>query len=521
MKPYAKYAAIAFAASMLCACGSPKAPTDAALASEPAKIYPDYADITVPRNIAPLNFTIEEEGDKFITHVHLPGQDGLVSAGKTTNFDIDKWHSLLNGSQGQKLEVDVYVKRDGAWQRHPSMTLTVAEDIDPYISYRLIEPSYIGFEEIQICQRNLENFDESEIFNNCILSENEDGQCINCHSYQNYNRDGKMQMHVRINHGGTLVTKDGHLQKINLKTPQTISGGVYPSWHPTLPLIAYSNNITTQSFHELNNNKVEVQDSKSDIILYDVEKNTIQIIANDSSELETFPYWNHDGTALYYVSAKVPVLDDEKMKIYKSQAYKQIKYNLYRKSFDPDTRTFGPTDTIFDAASQGLSATFPRESPDGRWLLFTLAPYGTFHIWHKDADLLLLDLQTGEIRNLREANSHDVESYHSWSSNGNWIIFSTRRDDGSYTRLYLTHFADGKASKPFIIPQKDPKHNIERFKSYNIPEFMAEPVRFTRQDFVEAILADPIDAIVIGDSIHADVKETVMDEEESNTAVPY
>lgn len=509
------------AAVLLCACGKPSIPQNSTDASEQAKIYPDYSDITVPANIAPLNFSINEEGDEYLTHVHRKGQNGLVTSGKTTDFDVDKWHRLLNENQGETLEVDVYVKQNGSWRKHPAMSLTVAEEIDPYISYRLIEPSYIGFEEIQICQRNLENFDESEIFNNCIMAEDINGQCINCHSYQDYNRGGNMQMHARINHGGTVIARDGKLQKVNLKTPQTISAGVYPSWHPTLPLIAYSNNITTQSFHELHNNKVEVQDSKSDIILYDIDKNTIQIIANDSSELETFPYWNHDGTALYYASAKVPVLDEERMKMFKAQAYKQIKYNLYRKSFDPETHAFGPTDTIFDAASKGLSATFPRESPDGRWLLFTLAPYGTFHIWHKDADLLLMDLQTGEVRNLREVNSHDVESYHSWSSNGKWIIFSTRRDDGSYTRLYLTHFADGKATKPFIIPQKNPQHNIERFKSYNIPEFMAEPVRYSRQDFIEAFEAEPLQAVVIGDSAHATVKDPILDEEESTTAVPY
>ena len=62
-------------------------------------------------------------------------------------------------------------------------------------------------------------------------------------------------------------------QKSDLKTDSTISAGVYPAWHPTLPLIAYSTNHTGQSFHTRSKAKIEVQDSESDIILYDIEKN--------------------------------------------------------------------------------------------------------------------------------------------------------------------------------------------------------------------------------------------------------
>ena len=60
-----------------------------------------------------------------------------------------------------------------------------------------------------------------------------------------------------------------------------------------------------------------------------------------------------------------------------------------------------------------------------------MAPFGTFHIWHPESDLYVVDLETGENRELTEANSDDTESYHSWSSNSRWIVFSSRRDEGS------------------------------------------------------------------------------------------
>ena len=89
--------------------------------------------------------------------------------------------------------------------------------------------------------------------------------------------------------------------------------------------------------------------------------------------------------------------------------------------------------------------------------MFTLASYGNFSIWHKDADLYLMDLLTGETKPLTVANSDDVESYHSWSSNGKWFIFGSRREDGLYARLYIAHLDEqGNASKPFLLPQEDP-----------------------------------------------------------------
>lgn len=482
--------------SMALAMCSPSVPEDYKAVIEPVEIYPDYADVTIPANIAPLNFKILSDADAYIVHAHPKGQSGLVTKGQTAKFDVKKWHELLSRCEGDTLFVDVYAKSDGQWLRHPAMRMAVAEEIDPYISYRQIEPSYIGFENMRICQRDLENFDEKEIFNNCILSEDDNGQCINCHSYQDYNRQGNMQMHVRLNHGGTVIVHDGKAYKVDLRTPKTIGPGVYPSWHPFLPLIAYSNNTTTQNFHSNHTNKVEVQDGKSDIILYDVENNKVEIIENSPTELETFPYWSPDGRSLYYVSASIPYLaNDSIISEYKATNYRRYKYNIYKKAFDPDTRAFGPIDTVFMASERGASATFPRVSPDGKYLMFTLAPYGTFHIWHKDADLFLMDLATGKIRSMDEINSDDVESYHSFSSDGRWVIFSSRRDDGSFTRLYITRFGDdGRCTKPFMLPQRDPEHNLQLYKSYNIPEFMVAPVSVSRQTLMDAVASDSIPA---------------------------
>ena len=89
-----------------------------------------------------------------------------------------------------------------------------------------------------------------------------------------------------------------------------------------------------------------------------------------------------------------------------------------------------------------------------------------------------MDLRTGEWRLMEGINSPHVDSYHSWSSNSRWIVFSSRRGDGLYTRLYFAFIDEnGNTGKPFLLPQKDPaRYYPETLYSFNIPEFITSPV---------------------------------------------
>jgi Tol biopolymer transport system component len=284
------------------------------------------------------------------------------------------------------------------------------------------------------------------------------------------------------------VAYDGTIKKINMANDAILSAGVYPTWHPWLPLIVYSTNLTHQSFHSVNPNKVEVFDTQSNLIAYNVKNNEVTNIENEETELDCFPFWAPDGKTLYYCSAHFEYTDT----IDQGQEFimhaDDVKYNLYKKSFDPKTWQFGPRELVFAADSLNKSATLPRISPDGRYLMFTLAEYGIFHIWHHDADLWMMDLQTGQTRNMTEINSSDTESYHSWSSNGRWVVFSSRRYDGNYTRPFIAHIdSKGNGSKPFELPCADPDYHRQFLKCYNIPEFMHGPVSIKPQRFADVL----------------------------------
>ena len=487
-----------------------------------ANIYPDYRDVTVPVNIAPLHFELMAKADEVVTRFSGGGEE-IVCDGQKARPTIDDWRQLTTKSQGKAVTVEVFARQDGQWTRFKPFNIYVSPDsIDPWMSYRLISPSYVSFEGLTINQRCLENYDEQIIYNNMLCTTEADGQCINCHNYQRGNPE-RMQFHARLNHGGTLINYDGKLRKVNLKNDSTISAGVYPAWHPTLPIIAYSTNSTMQMFHTRDLNKIEVLDSRSDLILYDLERNEVSNIENSPVEFETFPCWSPDGQWLYYSSAHFENNDSISDEGAVIRNYKELKYNIYRKPFDAKTLTFGPAELVFDAAALGLSATLPRVSPDGRWLLLSVGEWGCFHIWHRDADLWLIKApsnlpQLGEASTadnaqqggnssvqptsssrgkqegasgafpLSEVNSPDVEAYHTWSQNGRWIVFSSRRYDGNYTRPFFAHVdKDGHATKPFELPADDPDYHRQLMKSYNIPELMRGPVTTTPQQLADAL----------------------------------
>ena len=454
-------------------------------------IYPDYIGVTVPCNIAPLTFRINEDGVRYVTRF-VAGDSKVDVSGMDVRPSISDWRMLVAAANGGNIDVDVYVKKEEGWLKFAPFKIAVSSDsIDPYISYRLIPPSYVAYENLSICQRALSSYDESVVYHNMLGGSEPNGQCINCHAYKNYRTDN-MQFHVRQYNGGTVFVHDGELKKLNLKTDSTISAGVYPSFNPKYDVVAYSVNSTGQIFHTKHPNKVEVQDKESDVIVYNPIKGTVKHVANSKKHLEVFPSWSPDGKMLYYCSAHFEQQDtslapEAEMII----RYKEVKYDVLRRSWDPETGEFGEEDTVFLASEIGKSATFPRISPNGRYLLFAMAEYGCFHIWHKDADLYVMDLETNELLALDEANSEYPESYHSWSSNGRWILFASRRDDTNYSRLYIAHIDDaGKAEKAFLLPQKSPEFYDFFDRSYNVPEFMLEPVCITPQEFADVVSSE-------------------------------
>ena len=445
-------------------------------------IYPDYLGVTIPVNIAPLNFCMADESasciDAVITDRH---GNSLHSQGEeAVDFDLDDWHALLSQNHGDSLSVTVSAKYEDGWHTYRPFSIHVSTDsIDYGICYRLIEPGYEVWSKMGIYERDLSSFDE------CALIENTQFEgCVNCHSF-NRGKTDKMSLHIRGPHGATLLRQnDGTVNAYNTKTDQTLGLCVYPYWHPSGRYIAYSTNTTRQLFHSADYNRIEVFDEASDIQVYDVEKNELILssLLKQDSIYETFPVFSADGRSLYFCAARALPKDSHQLD--------SVRYNLCRIDFDPETGTYGDRiDVVIDAEAQHKSISFPRPSYDGRFLCYTLSDYGQFSIWHHEADLYLLDFSTGQSCPMKEANSKDTESFHNWSTNSRWLVFSSRRDDGLFTRPYFCHVSDkGVVTKPFMLPQRDPRSFYrDRFLSFNVPDFIIGPTHFDSQQASRAI----------------------------------
>lgn len=432
-------------------------------------ISPDYTEVTLPPNIAPLRFSLPDScGFTDVRALFESGDEKVSVSARNGQIAISpsKWTRVLKASPS--VSVRLQARRNGQWEEYAPFNLYIAkEKIDPYIAYRLIEPGYEIWNEMGIYQRCLENYEETAIITNKMTGYG----CMNCHSFCQQSPD-RMLFHLRSDYAGTYIIKEGKIKKLNTKTPQTISATVYPSWHPSGDFVAFSVNTTKQMFHTTNLNRVEVMDYASDVVVYDMKREELisSPLLSSATAFETFPTFSPDGKTLYFCSADSVSIPD---------GYDQVKYSLCAIGYDAATRSFGnQVDTLYNARTEGKSVSFPRVSPDGKHLMLTLSAYGNFSIWHKDADLYLADLQTAEIRPLQALNSDDVESYHSWSSNSRWVVFSSRRMDGLYTRPFIAHIDEkGHASKPFLLPQKEKDHYTFLMKSYNIPEFISGKVK--------------------------------------------
>ena len=405
-------------------------------------IFPDYAGVTVPEGMAPLSFAMAD--------------------GREISWTVDRVEDTLF------YRVRAWKKGERTGREYEPFKVYVSKDeIDPYIAYRLIEPNYESWKYLGIYSRELASFRERAVVENRSTG----GGCLNCHNFAQGD-PSRMMFHARGAGGGTVFRDGDDFHILNLATVGPERQGTYPAWHPGGRYIAFSSNSTQQSFPVEGSQPVEVYDHFSDIILFDTQ--TEEVVTYDpmfgDGQMETFPAWSPDGRTLYYCSA--PQVGD----VGANRA--SVRYSLMAVDFE-DGRFIGEPRTVF--RSDSLSVSFPRVY--GKWLLFTASAYGTFPIWHAEADLWLMDLDDGSVRRVDELDSDESESYHSWSSNGRWVVFSSRRIDGRYTRLYFSHFdGEGHFSKPFLLPQKDPSHNVLRLKSYNIPEFVkGDPGNIDRQ----------------------------------------
>lgn len=446
-----------------CSCS---APADKVFAETSPAIFPDYTDIAVPCNIAPLNFKLDGASSFSLVITSEGGQYEYRSSGDRIRFPMRKWKRMMEDCAGQTLSVVLTARMNGQQVEYEPFFWDVRkEKIDKYISYRLIEPAYEVWNVLSVEERCVENFDARYIAKNSITGHS----CMNCHT-SNRAPHQTTFLHARGKGGATLYQRDGVIRKIDTATDSTAGPAVYGEISRDGRYGVFTTADIRNGLHSSALERFEVFDDYSDLILVDFEKNTItdSPLVKGPEFQETFPCWSADNRTVYFCRAAALRQPEETKRMY---------YDIYSISFDPETGEFGnELVKVFDAAAIGKSVSFPKCSPDGRKLLFCVSDYGTFPIWHIETDLWMLDLQTGEVDRMAETNDVYADSYHCWSTDGRWICFASKRGDRVYGLPYFAFVReDGTSTKAFVLPQRNPDKYLTTLKSYNIPELYDTP----------------------------------------------
>jgi len=476
-------------------------------------IFPDYTDLVIPLNIAPLNFRVMHQGLKY--HVLFSsGEEAFTVISRKPEILIPetKWKNLLLKAAGKSINITISVKtREEGWLTFRPLTNSISADrIDACIIYRRINAGMVFWEDMAIVQRSLEDFDENDIISN----NNTEHNCLNCHTFLNHD-PGTFLIHARAVPGGTIIGRGNEIELVNTKTPFTLSAFVYPAWHPSGKYLACSTNKIHQNFYGRGEMLNHVRDEASDIVLYDIEKNLVftdpKIAALD---FENLPTWSPDGRSLYYICSP-----------YESKNLPDTleKYDLMKISFNPDTREFVNPEKVLSAEETSRSISFPQVSPDGRFVVCTMADYGYFNINNSSSDIYLIKLSDRSWTR-PEINSNKSESFPGWSSNSRWIVFHSKRIDGIYSIPHFAHVdSSGNVSKAFPLPLGHPDEYTGRLTNISRPVFIKGRLNVTKSELQETIYSTAKN--VVFDTINVDIdaltRATPQEANPQNSGTPY
>jgi Flp pilus assembly protein TadD len=230
---------------------------------------------------------------------------------------------------------------------------------------------------------------------------------------------------------------------------------------------------------------------KGILVVYDTQTGTFKPLpgADDPEYVQSNPTWSRDGRTIVFARTKAykkdvvanatSVLLSEKDVPEFVNDKEPFKFDLYRVPFNEGKG--GKAEPIQGASHNGKSNYFAKFSPDGKWIIFCKAE--NYMLLMPDSELYIIPAEGGEARRLR-ANTPRMNSWHSWSSNGRWLVFSSKANT-AYTQLFLTHIDEQGESTPPVV--------LDRFtgsdRAANIPEFVplpADGIAKIREQFLDA-----------------------------------
>jgi tetratricopeptide (TPR) repeat protein len=212
--------------------------------------------------------------------------------------------------------------------------------------------------------------------------------------------------------------------------------------------------------------------------------------ADDPQFVQSNPSWSPDGKYIVFARAGAyklrNVTGPRRVLLTPEQCEEFLKdgkpflFDLYRVPFNDGKG--GEPEPIEGASNNGMSNYFAKYSPDGKWIVFCKAK--SYMLLQPDSELYIIPAEGGKARKLR-ANTNRMNSWHSFSPNSRWLVFSSKANS-PYTQLFLTHIDEQGTSSPAVVLE----HFTSADRAANIPEFInAEPtaIKRIREQFLDDV----------------------------------
>lgn len=407
----------------------------------------------------------DEVNDVWQVSIEIDGlgaQWSAITSARRCRVPLRVWRTVCRQAVDRDARVQVLGARRSDWRRPPHASAPVRvrvarEPADEYIVYRLVTPPFSGQSTPDTLVRHIGSLDTRPF----LLSRGR--YCFNCHTFSsNDAHGGKLAIQSRYMAGTSHplriyfgIYDMGRQQGRKIKLPFEIQMTTFSAWSPDGSKLATSANQQVGALAPVVFETQNVSMPTSDIAVYDSDANSAYLLpgACAPGRVEVYPRWTPDGQAIVFSAADKP-------------AYRTpVQFDLQVVPFNAG-RGGEPRD-VAGASHNGKSNYFARFSPDGKWLSFCQCDAGS--LMKSSSDIWLMPADLREPPRPMECNAaRAADSWHSWSSNSRWLVFASKRDDGIYARLYLTHIDDaGRASPAVRLPvAKQP------LACFNIPEFV-------------------------------------------------
>jgi len=304
--------------------------------------------------------------------------------------------------------------------------------------------------------------------------------CANCHSFSKDGATLGMDLDGPQNDKSmyAIASVSPHMA---IRTEDVISWSSFPGLLPGHPTIAFMPQLSPDGRYAVAtlNEEVYVANFKDYRFLqvfyptrgilawYSRETRRVESLpgADNPGYVHTNAVWSPDGRYLVFARAKArdPYPAGRKMAEFANDPNEPpIQYDLYRIPFNNGRG--GHAEAIAGASSNGMSNSFPRVSPDGRWIVFVQSRNG--QLMRPDGRLYIVPSEGGEARRMR-CNTPLMNSWHSFAPNGRWMVFSSK-GRSRYTQMFLTHIDEAGNDSPAVLIENATAAN----RAVNLPEFV-------------------------------------------------